>query len=253
MINTAIGIIGIAALASALDEYESSLNQNDTPQRPGEYTVSSSNDAVFLLRDIEKLTEVIHTLHFTLPSWLINDIKDIENGAKRVLEVSQMHGNDNRTGLGVLQGLFDNYYQVRDYLNSVCYIGDGTNCGTSLGNIKYYGSATHVPHTIKQHPFKATYPSPIQGKARLMTISAIAILSILALAAVVALGTLGGLSIIALPISIGVSVATALGFVLTTAILIKKLKSRVVTEYRQEIIPVSQYPRPIYWGCSNFN
>ncbi|EPP31657.1 hypothetical protein CP8484711_1335, partial [Chlamydia psittaci 84-8471/1] len=41
MINTAIGIIGIAALASALDEYESSLNQNDTPQRPGEYTVSS--------------------------------------------------------------------------------------------------------------------------------------------------------------------------------------------------------------------
>ncbi|EPP30452.1 putative membrane protein [Chlamydia psittaci 84-8471/1] len=86
-----------------------------------------------------------------------------------------------------------------------------------------------------------------------MTISAIAILSILALAAVVALGTLGGLSIIALPISIGVSVATALGFVLTTAILIKKLKSRVVTEYRQEIIPVSQYPRPIYWGCSNFN
>lgn len=155
MINTAIGIIGIAALASALDDYESALNQNDTPQRPGEYTVSSSNDAVFLLRDIEKLTEVIHTLHFTLPSWLINDIKDIENGAKRVLEVSQMQGNDNRTGLGVLQGLFDNYYQVRDYLNSVCYIGDGTNCGTSLGNIKYHGSATHIPHTIKHHPFKA--------------------------------------------------------------------------------------------------
>lgn len=46
-----------------------------------------------------------------------------------------------------------------------------------------------------------------------MTISAIAILSILALAAVVALGTLGGLSIIALPISIGVSVAIALGCV----------------------------------------
>ncbi|WP_349821432.1 hypothetical protein ABCH17_00465 [Chlamydia abortus] len=252
MINPALCLIGIAALAYALEDYEPTPTPDNKPQRPSEYTVSSSHDAAFLLRDIEKLTGVIDTLHFELPSWLINDIKDIEDGAKHVIEVSQMPGNDSKTGLGVLQALFDSYYQVCDYLNNVCYIGDGTNYGKSLGNIKYYGSKGHVPHTIKKHPFKATYPSPLQGRSRVMTISAIAILSILSLVSVVALGTLGGLSIIASPISIGVSVAIALGLAITISILVGQLKSRVVTEYKEEIIPVSQYSRPFYWGRRDF-
>lgn len=253
MINTALGLIGITALVCALEDYESTPTPVNKPQRPSEYTVSSTNDAEFLLRDIEMLTGVINTLHFALPSWLIDDIKDIEDGAKRVLEVAQMQGNDNRVGLGVLQGLFDRYYQVRDYLNNVCYIGDGTNYGKSLGNIKYCGSKTYVPHSTREYPCEVKYPSPLQGKSRIMTISAIAILSILTLVSVVALGTLGGLSIIASPISIGVSVAIALGFAVTTFVLIGKLKSKVVTEYQKEIIPLSQYSRPIYWGRRNFD
>ncbi|AFS20701.1 MULTISPECIES: hypothetical protein [Chlamydia] len=46
-----------------------------------------------------------------------------------------------------------------------------------------------------------------------------------------ALGTLGeGLSIVAAPISIGVSVTIALGFAVTTIIRIKYLIARLVTE-----------------------
>ncbi|WP_139414430.1 hypothetical protein [Chlamydia abortus] len=68
-----------------------------------------------------------------------------------------------------------------------------------------------------------------------------------------ALGTLGeGLSIVAAPISIGVSVTIALGFAVTTIIRIKYLIARLVTEYGEEIIFLSSYLRPYNRDKSDF-
>ncbi|EPP35316.1 hypothetical protein CP10139811_0189 [Chlamydia ibidis] len=256
MVGKALGIIGaisgIAALACVLnDELDASeANERSKPQRPVEYTVSSPNDAEFLLRDIEKLKETLRSLHFSLPSWLTNDIEDVESGAEHVLEVAK--NSDNKAGLGILQGLFDHYYQIRNYLNRVCKIGDGTKYGITLGNVKYYGSKTEIPHFTIYHPIQVKLPSPLQGKSRIMTISIIAILSILSLVSLVALGTLGGLSIVAAPISIGVSAAIILGFAITVIVLIGRLKSRIVTEYEKESVPVSCYQRPINWDKHSF-
>ncbi|WP_366223913.1 hypothetical protein [Chlamydia buteonis] len=253
MASRALGLFGattgLLALACALSD---DGEETKKPQRPAEYTVSSTGDAQFLLSDIEMLQEMMRALHFSLPSWLIDDIDDIKNSAQHVLEVAKMRDHDNQAGLGVLQRLFDRYYQVRDYLNSTCRIGDGTRYGKTLGKIKYFGSKQQIPHFTEYHEVQKKYPSRIQGKSRVMTITAIVVLSLMSLAALVTLGTLGGLSIVAAPISIGVSVAVALGFAITTIICIGRLRSRLVTEYDEEIIPVSRYIRPYDWGKPDF-
>ncbi|AFS24621.1 hypothetical protein [Chlamydia psittaci] len=253
MASRALGLFGattgLLALACVLSD---DCEKTNKPQRPAEYTVSSTSDAEFLLRDIEMLQEIIRTLHFALPTWLINDIDDIKNSAQHVLEVTKMRDNDNKTGLGILQRLFDRYYQVRVYLNSMCHIGDGTGYGKTLGNIKYFGSKQQTPHFTEYHRIQKRYPSRIQGKSRVMTITAIVVLSLMSLAALGTLGTLGGLSIVAAPISIGVSVAIALGFAITTIICIRLLRSKLVTKYEEEIIPVSSYPRPFNWDKPDF-